>query len=61
MTRHALRTALQHADTVRAGAILRVVDDGVTRWVVLSAGTATGCDPDAQQALAHEHSMPAGP
>jgi hypothetical protein len=44
-SRQGLRTALSHADTVRAGAILRVIDAGVTRWVVFSNGEPVACYP----------------
>ena len=52
ISRHGLRTALRHADTVRSGAILGVVDQGVSRWVVLSGGTPIGCYPPSARPLA---------
>jgi hypothetical protein len=52
ISRQALRTALRHADTVQGGAILRVVDEGTTRWVVFSVGKAISCYPPPDRALA---------
>ena len=52
LSRQGRRTALGHADTVQAGAILRVVDRGVTRWVVFSAGTPIACYPPSDRPLA---------
>jgi hypothetical protein len=52
LSRHGRRTALGHADTVKSGAILRVVDHGVTRWVVLSAGKPIACYPPSDRPLA---------
>ncbi len=41
----ARRTALNHADTVVEGAILKVMHEGVTYWVVFSGGKAVTAYP----------------
>lgn len=43
--RSARRTALNHADTVVEGAILKVVHEGETHWVVFSGGKAVTAYP----------------
>lgn len=43
--RNARRTALRHADTVVEGAILKVVYDGDTFWVVFSGGEPVAAYP----------------
>ncbi len=51
LSRQGRNTALKHADTVRAGALLRVLHEGVTRWVVLSAGKPIACYPSTPARL----------
>ena len=45
------RTALKHADTVNQGAILMVMDQGATHWVVFSGGKPVAAYPPAQKTL----------
>ena len=45
------RTALKHADTVNAGAILMVMDAGETHWVVFSAGKPVAAYPTSTRSL----------
>jgi hypothetical protein len=46
-TRTNRRTALKHAETVNEGAILMVLDQGETYWVVFSGGEAVASYPKA--------------
>ena len=45
------RTALRHADTVNAGAILMVMDHGQTHWVVFSGGKPIAVYPSSERPL----------
>jgi hypothetical protein len=45
------RTALKHADTVKSGAILMVMDAGETHWVVFSAGKPVAAYPASSRPL----------
>ena len=45
------RTALKHADTVNAGAILMVIDAGQTHWVVFSGGKPIASYPSSARPL----------
>ena len=45
------RTALKHADTVNEGAILMVIDNGQTHWVVFSGGKPIAAYPSAARSL----------
>lgn len=44
--RGARRKAIDHADTLKGGAVLRVVHAGEPHWVVFSDGSPVGCYPD---------------
>jgi hypothetical protein len=45
------RTALKHADTVTEGAILMVMDNGQTHWVVFSGGKPVAVYPASVRSL----------
>jgi len=45
------RTALKHADTVNEGAILMVMNDGETHWVVFSGGKPVASYPKSTRPL----------
>ena len=49
--RSASRTALSHADTVVEGAILKVIYEGATHWVVFSGGNPVTAYPTSPVAL----------
>lgn len=45
------RTALKHADTVNEGAILLVMDQGESHWVVFSGGKPVAAYPSSAKPL----------
>ena len=49
--RSGCRTALTHADTVVEGAILKVIYEGATHWVVFSGGNPVTAYPTSPVAL----------
>jgi hypothetical protein len=50
-TRSASRTALNHADTVVEGAILKVIHEGTIHWVVFSGGKPVTAYPTSPVGL----------